>query len=292
MSKRGQQAKLDGGVLSRARGCLLGQLAGDSLGSLVEFQGPDEIRRRHPEGLRELADGGPFALIAGQPTDDSELALALTRSLVGQGTYDEAAVVRGYVGWYESVPFDIGNTIGRALRAASAARREGGDPAEAAREQADAGSQANGALMRVSPLGIFGWQQPPEELAEWARRDARLTHPHQITQDINALFVVALAHAIATGPSPQELYEFTREWAAANGVPEHAQAWLTTASQLPPKDYVYQQGWVRKALQNAFYQLLHASSLEEGVVQTVMAGGHTVGRGPLARELVELLWRR
>ena len=29
----------------RAQGCLLGQLAGDALGSLVEFQTPEQIRR-------------------------------------------------------------------------------------------------------------------------------------------------------------------------------------------------------------------------------------------------------
>lgn len=48
------------GMLSRAQGCLLGQLAGDSLGSLVEFCGPDDIRREYPNGVRELADGGTW----------------------------------------------------------------------------------------------------------------------------------------------------------------------------------------------------------------------------------------
>lgn len=43
---------------SRAQGCLLGQLAGDALGSLVEFQSPDEIRHSYPDGVRELAEGG------------------------------------------------------------------------------------------------------------------------------------------------------------------------------------------------------------------------------------------
>ena len=46
------------GLLSRAQGCLLGQCAGDALGSLVEFKSAEEIRRRHPNGVRELADGG------------------------------------------------------------------------------------------------------------------------------------------------------------------------------------------------------------------------------------------
>ena len=69
--------------VNRAQGCLLGQLAGDALGSLVEFQSPEEIRRSYPEGVRELADGGTWNTIAGQPTDDSEMALRLAAALGG-----------------------------------------------------------------------------------------------------------------------------------------------------------------------------------------------------------------
>jgi len=72
----------------RAQGCLLGQLAGDALGSLVEFQSPSEIRRSYPDGVRKLADGGTWNTIAGQPTDDSEMALLLARRLVKNGSYE------------------------------------------------------------------------------------------------------------------------------------------------------------------------------------------------------------
>ena len=78
----------DVGMLSRAQGCLLGQLAGDALGSLVEFQTPKQIRRQYPDGVRELADGGTWNTIAGQPTDDSEMALLLARLLADQRKYD------------------------------------------------------------------------------------------------------------------------------------------------------------------------------------------------------------
>jgi len=39
-------------AINRAQGCWLGQLTGDALGSLVEFQSPAEIRRLYPEGVR------------------------------------------------------------------------------------------------------------------------------------------------------------------------------------------------------------------------------------------------
>jgi ATP-dependent DNA helicase RecG len=44
-------------MLERVQGCLLGQLAGDTLGGLVKFQTPEQIRREYPDGVRELADG-------------------------------------------------------------------------------------------------------------------------------------------------------------------------------------------------------------------------------------------
>jgi ADP-ribosyl-[dinitrogen reductase] hydrolase len=88
---------VDAETLSRAEGCLLGQLAGDSLGSLVEFQPPSEIRRRYPDGVRELADGGTWGTIAGQPTDDSEMALMLARMLVKERRYDAEEARKAYV---------------------------------------------------------------------------------------------------------------------------------------------------------------------------------------------------
>jgi len=64
-SKTASQRSADAGKLSRAQGCLLGQLAGDALGSLVEFRPPEVIRRKYPAGVRELVDGGTWDTIAG-----------------------------------------------------------------------------------------------------------------------------------------------------------------------------------------------------------------------------------
>ncbi|KAF5049639.1 ADP-ribosylglycohydrolase [anaerobic digester metagenome] len=50
---------------------------------------------------------------------------------------------------------------------------------------------------------------------------------------------------------------------------------LLDAAISPPADFQRQQGWVLIALRNALWQLLHAPSLEEGVIDTVMRGGDT-----------------
>ena len=44
---------------------------------------------------------------------------------------------------------------------------------------------------------------------------------------------------------------------------------------MPPSDYIDKQGWVLIAFQNVLWQLLHAPSLEEALVDTVGRGGDT-----------------
>jgi ADP-ribosylglycohydrolase len=278
------RAAADVAVLRRAQGALLGQLCGDALGSLVEFQSAEEIAEDWPDGVRELQDGGTWNLIAGQPTDDSELALALGRALVRRGAFDAGEVARAYVAWYETRPFDIGHTTRAALSAAAGAHRAGRDAAAAARGAARKESKANGALMRVSPLGVFGQGRDPAALAEWAREDARLTHPHPVCLDASAVFAVAVAHAVAHGGPPAEVADAALDFARAAALhPEVVEA-LDRARGWRP-DYATHQGLVTVALQNAFFQLRHESP-EEGLVDTVRRGGDTDTNGAVAGALL------
>ena len=245
-------------VLSRAQGCLLGQLIGDSLGSLVEFQSPERIRRSYPGGVRDMADGGTFNTIAGQPTDDSEMALLLARSLVSQGTFGREELRRAYVFWLNSGPFDCGFTIQAGLS---------GHPIP--------DSQANGAMMRISPLGIFGANYELAQVAEWARQDAELTHIHPVCKQANALFAMAIAHAVRTGCSTHDLYEMITGWAEEMGARSSLREAIAGAAHSPPEEFIHQQGWVLIAFRNALWQLLNAENVEEGIVDSVMRGGDT-----------------
>ena len=244
--------------ISRAQGCLIGQLAGDALGSLVEFQSAEEIRQQYPDGLRDMTDGGTWGTIAGQPTDDSELALMLARTLVERGVFDREAIREAYLFWYASDPFDCGYTTSSGLMGHH--RPE---------------SQSNGAMMRVSPLGIFGANHDLEQVADWARQDAAITHIHQVCQDTSALFAMAIAHTIRTDCEASALYEQLISWAEEITTRESIIETIKAAKDVPPDDYGTNQGWVLIALQNALYQLLHAPSAEEGIIDTVMQGGDT-----------------
>ena len=272
----------DTGLLSRAQGCLLGQIAGDNLGALVEFCTAAEIAALHPDGPRLLQDGGRWSLLAGQPTDDSEMALALARAVVAAGTYDDGKVLDAYRAWYRSDPFDVGDTTRAALVGYLVAD-----------------SQSNGSLMRASPLAVLAQRARAEDAAELGRRDSALTHSHPVCRDSVAAFVVAASRAIARGGEPEAAYEAALAWARSAAVTPVTEALVRAASEAPRCDEGH-IGWVLITLQNAFHELLHAPSVEAGVVATVRRGGDTDTNAAVAgallgavhgRAAIPLQWR-
>ena len=81
-------------MLERAQGCLLGQLAGDALGILVNFQSLNEIRQSFPDDVQEMADGCAWNSIADQTTDGFEMVLLLARILMKTSSFDPAGQLR------------------------------------------------------------------------------------------------------------------------------------------------------------------------------------------------------
>jgi len=257
------------GARNRARGVLLGQFIGDALGTTVEFSSPQDIKRRFPDDLKDIVGGGPFHVHPGQVTDDGELALALARTLVAHG-WDLDARARAYAAWYNSGPFDIGGTT----QAAFGGWRDDVVAATLlARAQSRNGApdqQANGALMRVSPVAIYGASLDPTELAERAREDARFSHPSPVCQASNAAFVRAIQVGLAGG-APADGYHAAREIVA------DCEEVVTALAQIDeqPQCHGSAQGWVLIALRNAFHMLMHEPGFEQALVRTVMAGGDT-----------------
>ena len=253
----------DEGRIFRAQGCLLGQLIGDSLGSLVEFRSAAGIAHAYPGGVRDLADGGAWSTIAGQPTDDGEMALALARSILKEGRFDAGAACAAYREWLASGPFDCDRCTHRGIS---------GRPNQE--------SEGNGSLMRVSPIGIWA-AGDPEQAAAAARADSALTHPHPVCMEACAGYAAAIAAGIATGDR-SKMAEAALQHAAGPAREVIASA----VGGERPKAFETDRGWVLIALQNAFYRLFHASALEDGVIATVAAGGDTGSNGAIAGALL------
>ena len=153
-------------------------------------------------------------------------------------------------------------------------------------------SQANGALMRISPLGIFCWNLDLESTSRFAQQDAALTHPHPVCLQANALFAMAISHLISGRRSPRDTYEDIKVWATEMKVEKTLMRAILDAPDSVPADYVSLQGWVIIAFQNALWQLLNAPSFEEGVVDTVMRGGDTDTNAAIAGALLGAAYGR
>lgn len=266
----------------RARGTLWGQAVGDALGTTVEFATAERISARKKDGWpRELIGQGPFHLAAGQVTDDTELALALARSLARQGRYDEDDVAAAYARWRSSGPFDCGmatdQAFGRSLTL-------GRGLAARMRERASKKTQANGSLMRSCSLGIFGSQKPRLALAQVAMADSTLSHPDPVCQAACAVFVTTIAEAIETGLEGPQLYARAVQFAKDTNSPVH-DTLLAAGEGLPLSDGE-NQGWVRIALQHAFFHLKRSTDFEEAMVQTVFTGGDTDTNAAIAGALL------
>jgi ADP-ribosylglycohydrolase/fructose-1,6-bisphosphatase/inositol monophosphatase family enzyme len=252
--------------LARAQGCLLGQAIGDSLGARVKAKRAAEIARLFPQGVRNLADGGALHLIAGQPTDDSEMALTLARAIVREGRYVRESVLQAYREWLQTRPVDITETTERGLLGLHTTE-----------------SESNGSLMRVAPIGVHSAGDPAAAAAA-ARADSALTHPNPVCLDACAAYCAAIAAALGGATGAQ-----MREAAAAHcsGVVREA---ITRGE--PPADLSAQPGSVIVTLQNAFFRLAQSMPLEQALLETVACGGDADTNAAVAGALLGALHGR
>jgi ADP-ribosyl-[dinitrogen reductase] hydrolase len=272
----------EGQRLDRALGCMLGMVIGDSLGSQVEFQMAAEIAAKYPDGVRDLADSPVWKTLAGQPTDDSELGLALARSLVRMGRYDPEDAAAAYGRWYASEPFDCGHTTALAFAPAAAAMA---GKAQAARDQADRGSQSNGSLMRIAPIGV--WANDPDEAARLASEDSALSHPHPVCRAACACFAAAISAALS-GADRRAMMETALRVADSAGTSAAPVAGVLrqAAAGVAPAEFQHQMGWVLIALQNAFFHLAAGTAMEPALIETAGHGGDTDTNAAIAGALL------
>lgn len=242
----------------RARGVLYGLVIGDNLGALVEFAQPEDIAWQYPDGVREMRAGGVHKLVAGQGTDDTEMAVELLESLVERGGFDADDVLRRYTGWLESDPFDKGDTIRRAL--------EDGDM--------DGKSQANGAMMRVSPLAI-AYAGDAAAAQQFSRVDAALTHPNPMAAAANAVYVGALVDVLGGADPLEALRVRLGEEDLAQYLDDKARGRHYTLDNWEKEPPASGGGWVLNALHVVVYHVAQGTDFEEALVETIGLGGDT-----------------
>lgn len=185
---------------ARFHGCLLGLAVGDALGTTLEFCAPGSFTP-----IDDIHGGGPFALRAGQWTDDTAMALCLAHSLLHRQGFDAADQMNRDCNWYQhgylsstGACFDIGATVRQALE-----RYLDGGPAFGG--GTDPRSAGNGSLMRLAPVAMYD-AQCPDQLADRAADSSRTTHAAAEALDACRLFAVQLRAALLGGTRDQVLH--------------------------------------------------------------------------------------
>lgn len=152
----------------RILGALLGVHAGDSLGATVEFEPWENIKSKHPDGVRDVVGGGCFNWPPGHATDDTDLTRAVllaycdvendSRPRSSSKTPDVVTLAAQHMAdWYDGrwpgrVEGQMPRDVGGATAAGISRFKETGDPHTSG---AGEGCAGNGSLMRCIPTALF-----------------------------------------------------------------------------------------------------------------------------------------
>ena len=277
---------------ARIRGTLLGLAVGDALGTTHEFKRlKAQPFPQLAEGpLKSIVGGGPFNLVPGQVTDDTQMAVCLSDSLMARGCLDVDDVARRYAEWM-NYAFDIGAQTSAALRLVRAGvpAREAGKRVWLERDRRPAG---NGSLMRTAPIGVFIKDTEARRRASLA--ESAITHFDPRCQLACAMFNAAIGAGVRGGDAEAMWEAAALELAPATrllliGEPdasadiEEAQRLLTVDVNTARKDdpllygpelhMLDQQGYVRVAFRLAFWHLLHTPDTERALIDAANRGG-------------------
>jgi ADP-ribosylglycohydrolase len=263
----------------RALGAVLGALVGDALGGVLEFL-DHKPSASEVEWALGMPGGGIFDLAPGQFTDDGEMTIALLNSLLVKRKYNEELAAKSYTEWANSEPFDIGTATQNALLYGEPADCISGSVSKAASEF-NSFSQANGSLMRLSPLAVTGSTYGFISPHVWRpfERDACLTHPNKNCVDASVVYGTTLAKLI----SPESFFSFggnsnpveflhvipfsKKDWEVNEWLEDVARGELPYARK--------NIGWVKIAFSLAFYHLMNDSTFTAAMRQTLLLGGDT-----------------
>ena len=268
-------------LVSRARGALLGLVAGNQLGVPTEHMGtPEAIRKAFPNGVVDLAPppkNSPY-------DDDAAMALLLGESLLASKGFDANDVARRWVKWMKVDGRGIGITTKRALTLID----RGKEPFEAGRlanHENPGRSAGNGSVMRCIPVALR-YHDDPDRLIRVSSQQAAITHADErctwgaaavnlAARELlhgNIYFVDEVMHRIGDR-APRALRE------AIHRVPRERESDLPIAR-------AGEAGYVVHCVEIAFWFVTHDRSLEEALIALAQAGGDTDTNAAVAGALL------
>jgi ADP-ribosylglycohydrolase/protein-tyrosine phosphatase len=306
------------GVRERFLGCLLGGAVGDAMGAPVEFMRLSEIQDRFgPGGVKGFE---PAYGRRGAVTDDTQMTLFTAEGLIrgyvrwcwrGITTYP-GVTAHAYQRWLRTqgvMPdcsgFSIddnqgwlfqqddlhhrrapGNTCISALKK----MRHFGDPSKN-------DSKGCGGVMRIAPVGLFGWHSRDSEsvisVFDLGREIAALTHGHP-TGSLTAGVLAITIMGLTDGASLEEALKAATDCLtcySGHGETRNAliMAMDLAKTSVSPREAINQlgQGWVaEEALAIGVYCALKAQDFRKGILMAVNHDGDSDSTGSITGNLL------
>ena len=309
-------------VRNRFLGCMLGGAVGDALGAPVEFLKRSEILRRFgPTGITNYATAYSGL---GTITDDTQMTLFTAEGLIrgwvrgcfkGITTYS-GVTAHAYLRWLRTqgdvnlFNTDVGlhepgwlfqqrelhsqRAPGNTCLAALHVMKSFGMPTKN-------DSKGCGGVMRVAPVGLFGWQmrdhQSPQDTFKLAMELAALTHGHP-TGSLTAGVLAVIIMALTDGVLFQEALSCAK--ACLRAEPQHEET-LTAinlaeelaAASLAPESAIDRigRGWVaEEALAISIYCSIVARNFRQGIILSVNHDGDSDSTGSITGNMLGTIY--
>ena len=146
----------------RVAGMLMGLFLGDALGAPHEFRCNRKLiytGKLEHQAFLVTHFQGKKSLSVGQVTDDSEMTLALLRTLLEKdGKYDRKSVISSYLEWANSGGWMLGKNTRALLKGVKTVKGYESRMKSVLILPESEISQSNGAMMRCCPLALLSYE--------------------------------------------------------------------------------------------------------------------------------------
>ena len=245
----------------------LGVALGDALGA------PHEFRCNSQQPYTGLLEYHPFhvnrfgvrrELPVGSVTDDTEMTIALLRTLIEKTVYHRPTVILSYLEWANSGGWAMGRNTKRLFKGVKTIRGYERRMAALSNEEKQ-NMQSNGCLMRASPLVLLGRDNPH------IREDVYLTNPNELCYECVRIFVNSLADAFSF-MEPHEIYRRALEEVRDPALEE---VLISAGTPGERRDVQKNKGWILHAMWVAYRALLLFQDYSVTVQWIMSLGGDT-----------------
>lgn len=262
---------------SRFIGCLLGCAIGDALGMPLEGMTRDEILGTYGEVREFLPARG---LPAGSYTDDTQLTIELTESIIESGDFDPRDFSRRIADWRDYA-------VGAGFTCMCAATRlaNGIDWRESG-----LGSAGCGSAMRAYPIGLLNIFKP-KKLKRDAEYSSLITHtdPRAIAGTIAIAYAASLS-VREPRIKGKEMLMKVRDFVGHVSTDFYNE--LTETMRYDRMNiqkalsFIGTSGYVVETVNASLFIASQAKSFQEGVIEAVNAGGDTDSVGAMTGALL------